>query len=109
VAARGLADTEWVEEVGGALNFGRKQFLRLMHVVGRREIRTIALAHRDRHCRAEGRDILMRNNDSLSPEQEMVQDLQSIVDCFSSCLDGLCHYGKKLNEAIYQHVKEGGS
>jgi putative resolvase len=120
VAARGLADTEWVEEVGGGLDFGRKQFLDIMDAVGRREIRTIVLAHRDRlvrfgypwfehYCRAHGCAILALNNESLSPEQEMVQDLGSIVDCFSNRLFGLRHYRKKLDEAMDQDVKEGGS
>jgi len=115
VAARGLADTEWVEEVGDGLDFGRKQFLDVMDAVGRREIRTVVLAHRDRlvrfgypwfehYCRAHGCEILMLNNESLSPEQEMVQDLRSIIDCFSSRLSGLRHYRKKLNEAIDQDL-----
>jgi putative resolvase len=120
VAARGLADIEWVEEVGGGPNFGRKQFISLADAVGRREIRTLVLAHRDRlvsvripvvehYCRAHGCDILVLNHESLSSEQEMMQDLKSIVDCFSSRLCGLRHDRKKLNEAIHQDVKEGGS
>jgi putative resolvase len=51
VARHGLADTEWGEEVGGGLDFGRKQFLNIMDAVGRREIRTIVLAHRARLVR----------------------------------------------------------
>jgi putative resolvase len=117
VAARGLADTEWVEEIGGGLNFGRKRFLDIMDAVGRREVRTIVLAHKDRlvrfgypwfehYCQAHGCDILVLNNESMSPEQEMVQDLRTIVHCFSSRLHGLRHYRKKLNEAVGQDVKE---
>jgi putative resolvase len=87
VASRDLADTKWVEELGGELNFGRKHFLSLIDVVGGREIRTIVGAHRDRLVRwricGGMDDILMLNNKSLSPEQEMVQDLKSVVDCLS--------------------------
>jgi putative resolvase len=36
--ARGLANVEFIEEIGGALNFKRKHFLQLMDESGRREI-----------------------------------------------------------------------
>ena len=51
---------------------------------------------------------LVPNKESLSPEQEMVQDLRSIMHWFSSRLYGLGAYMKKLNEAIGRDVKEGG-
>lgn len=38
-AARGLAGVEYVEEVGGGLNFGHKRFLALMDAIGRGEAR----------------------------------------------------------------------
>ena len=37
-AARGLTNVEWVEEVGGGLNFERKRFLEIMDRIGRSEI-----------------------------------------------------------------------
>jgi excisionase family DNA binding protein len=115
-AARGLADVEWIEEVGGGLNFNRKRFLEIMDAVGRREVGTIVLAHKDRlvrfgyqwfehHCKTHGCELLVLNNESLSPEQEMVQDLMTIVHTFSSRLYGLRNYKKKLSEALAQDVK----
>jgi putative resolvase len=115
-AARGLAHVEWIEEVGGGLNFNRKRFLEIMDAVGRSEVRTIVLAHKDRlarfgyqwferHCKAHGCELLVLNNESLSPEQEVVQDLMTIVHCFSSRLYGLRNYRKKLNEAVGLDVK----
>ena len=38
----------------------------------------------------------------LSPQEEMVQDLMRIVDCFSSRLYGLRNYQKALKAAITQ-------
>jgi predicted site-specific integrase-resolvase len=48
------------------------------------------LAHlcRQHHC-----TVLVLNQETLSPEQEMVQDLLTIVHCFSD-------YRKKLKEAL---------
>ncbi|CAM5478467.1 hypothetical protein SSTU70S_03256 [Stutzerimonas stutzeri] len=51
VVARGLAGVEFIEEVGGGLNFKRKKFLALMDEVGRGEIKALILAHRDRLTR----------------------------------------------------------
>ena len=111
VIARGLANVEFVEEIGGGLNFKRKRFLALMDEIGRREVKTLILAHRDRltrfgfewfehFARMNGCELLVLNQERLSPEQEMVQDLMTIVHCFSSRLYGLRNYRKKLGEAL---------
>ena len=47
-AARGLAGVDYIDEVGGGLNFRRKRFLDLMDAIGRGEVATLVLAHRDR-------------------------------------------------------------
>lgn len=115
IVARGMANVEFIEEVGGGLNFKRKKFLILMEEMGRREIKTLILAHRDRltrfgfewfehYAKAQGCEILVLNQERLSPEQEMVQDLMTIVHCFSSRLYGLKNYRKKLDEVLKQEV-----
>jgi putative resolvase len=40
------------------------------------------------------------NTETLSPEQEMVQDLMTITRCFSARLYGLRHYRKALDKAL---------
>jgi predicted site-specific integrase-resolvase len=116
VIAKGLANVEFVEEVSGGLNFKRKKFLALMDEIGRREIKTLILAHRDRltrfgfewfeyYAKVHGCEVLVLNQERLSPEQEMVQDLMTIVHCFSSRLYGLRNYRKKLDEALKQEIK----
>jgi predicted site-specific integrase-resolvase len=93
------------------LNFKRKKFLELMDAIGRGEIRTLIVAHKDRlvrfgyewfehYARINGCEIMVLNQERLSPEQEMVQDLMTIVHCFSSRLYGLRNYRKKINEAL---------
>lgn len=42
----------------------------------------------------------MMNNESLSPEHEMVQDLLAIVHGFSARLSGLRNYRKSLQQAL---------
>ena len=108
---KGMANVEFVEEIGGGLNFSRKHFLSLMDAVGRGEVKTLILAHRDRlvrfgfewfahHAKTNGCEVLVLNQERLSPEQEMTQDLTTIVHCFSSRLYGLRNYKKKLSEAL---------
>lgn len=110
-AARGLADVEFIEEVGGGLNFERKKFLALVDAIVAGEVKTLILAHKDRlarfgfpllqHlCASRGCELLVLNNETLSPEQEMVQDLMTITHCFSARLYGLRNYRKKLKEAL---------
>ncbi|MDA8094957.1 MAG: IS607 family transposase [Betaproteobacteria bacterium] len=111
VVAKGLANVEFIEEVGGGLNFKRKRFLALMDEIGQREIKTLILAHRDRLTRfgfewfehfakVNGCERLVLNQERLSPEREMVQDLMTIVHCFSSRLYGLRNCRQKLDEAL---------
>ena len=93
------------------MNFGRKRFLQLVDRVCLREVGTLIVAHRDRltrfgfelleHlCEAHGCSLLVLNSEKLSPEREMVEDLMTIVHCFSSRLYGLRNYRKALKDAI---------
>jgi putative resolvase len=71
----------------------------------------IPLAHRDRltrfgfewfehFARVHGCELLVLNQERFSPEQEMVQDMMTIVHCFSSRLDGLRNYRRQLDAAL---------
>ncbi|MGH6816833.1 MAG: IS607 family transposase [Hyphomicrobiaceae bacterium] len=110
-AGRGVANVKWVEEVGGGLNLTRKKFVAVMDAVERGEVSHLIVAHKDRlvrfgfswferFCADHGCELLVLNSEMLSPEQEMVQDLKTIVHCFSCRLYGLRNYKKKLREAL---------
>ena len=116
-AARGVANVEFVEEVGGGLNLKRKKFVALMDRIEARQVSHLIIAHKDRlvrfgfswferFCAEHGTELLVLNNEQLSPEQEMVQDLLTIVHCFSARLYGLRNYRKKLNEALAEDVRK---
>jgi predicted site-specific integrase-resolvase len=51
-------------------------------------------------AQVHGCELMVLNQERLSPEQEMVQDLMTIVHCFSFRLYGLRNCRKKLNEAL---------
>ena len=118
-AARGLVNLEWITEIGGGLNFERPKFLALMDRIEQREISHLVIAHKDRltrfgyvwftrFCKMHSCEILVLNNETLSPEREMVEDLMTIVHCFSSRLYGLRNYKKSLKLALTEsgHTQE---
>src|SRR5213595_3075294 len=100
-----------IEEIGGGLNFKRPKFTALVDSVVADEVAMLVVAHKDRlarfgfellqHlCRKQGSELLVLNTEKVSPEQEMVQDLMAITDCFSSRLYGLRNYRRALKEAL---------
>ena len=102
---------EWMMEIGGGLNFKRKEFLRLVDAILDGQVERVVLAHQDRlarfgyqlliHlCQTHRCELVVMNTETLSPEQELVQDLITITHCFSSRLDGLRNYRKALKKAI---------
>lgn len=108
---RNIEVDEWMMEVGGGLNFKRKQFLSLVDAILEGQIERVLLAHQDRlarfgyqllaHlCQTHQCELLVMNTEELSPEQELVQDLITITHCFSSRLYGLRNYRKALKKAI---------
>jgi excisionase family DNA binding protein len=108
---KGLTDVEYVEEIGGGLNFKRPRFLELFQQIEDGQICELLVAHKDRlarfgfdflqaRCIANNCKLTVLNTEELSPEQEMTQDLLSIVHCFSSRLHGLRNYKKTLKTAL---------
>jgi len=107
--AGAIAVDEWIQEVGGGMNFKRKRFLALIERIQRGEIERVLIAHKDRlvrfgfdlldHlARENGCEIIVVNQESLSPEQEMVDDLLAIVHTFSCRLYGMRKYKKQIKE-----------
>jgi putative resolvase len=114
--AGAIAVDEWIQEVGGGMNFKRKRFIALIERIQRGEIARVLIAHKDRLVRfgfdlldhlsrEHGCEIIVVNQESLSPEQEMVEDLLAIVHTFSCRLDGMRKY-KKLIKEDYPESKE---
>lgn len=111
---RGLAVDEWVEEIGSGLNFKRKKFLELMTKIEEGEVSQLIIAHKDRlsrfgfdyfeyYAQQHNCEIVIANQKSLSPEQEMVEDLLTIIHCFSSRLYGLRKYKKVIKTDLECH------
>jgi putative resolvase len=107
----GIAVDEWVSEIGGGMNLRRKKFLALMDRVESGEVARLVIAHKDRLARfgfdyiehvaeRHGCDLVIANAESLSPQQELVEDLLAIVHTFSCRLYGLRRYEKTLKDEL---------
>lgn len=105
----GISIDEIYTDIGSGMNFKRKNFIKLIDEIQKGLISSITIAHKDRLCRfgyelieyicdQNGTKINIINDDRLSPEQELCQDLTSIVHVFSSRLYGLRKYKSKIKE-----------
>jgi putative resolvase len=116
-------ESEIISEVGSGLNFKRRKFIAILKRVVSYDIQRLVVAHPDRLCRFGfdlvqwlctefGCELVVLDNRKLSPEQELITDMLSIVHCFSSRLYGLRKYRKQLSielrseqpEAIQKHT-----
>jgi len=108
---QGIQVDEWIMEIGGGMNFKRKQFLNLVDAILAGEVEQVVLAHQDRlarfgysllvHlCQTHHCKLVVMHTEQLSPEQELVADLLTITHCFSSRVYGLRNYRKALEKAI---------
>ena len=109
--ANGIIVDQWVMEIGGGPNFDRKRFLALMDAIVAGEVVRVVIAHQDRlarfgftllkHlCETHETELLVMNIETLSPEQEVVQDWMTITQCLSARLHGLRTYRKALEKAL---------
>lgn len=109
--AKGLAVDEYLSEIGGGMNFKRPIFLDIIKKIENEEVTTLVIAHKDRLCRfgfeffeyfakEHGCNLIVVNQPSLSPQEEIVEDMLSIVHTFSGRLPGLEKHKKEIKEFI---------
>lgn len=108
---RRYPEAEIISEVGSGLNFRRKKFLTVLERIIDGDIQRLVVAHPDRLvrfgyelvkwlCQKFECELLVQGDRKLSPEQELVQDMLSIIHCFSSRLKGLRKYKSQLKEEL---------
>ena len=100
---------EVLTDIGSGLNYNRKNFNLILDMATKGSIKEVYISHKDRFVRFgydwfEGFlkknfcDVIVVNNEALSPQEEMVQDLISIIHVFSCRIYGLRKYKNKLKE-----------
>ena len=104
--AKGYIISEVITDIGSGLNYQRKGFNSILYSDKKQKI---LISYKDRFVRfgfdwfdkflkSKGSEIEIVNNEDLSPQEEMVQDLISIIDIFSCHIHGLRKYKKQIKE-----------
>lgn len=107
--ARGMIIDEVIEDFGSGLNYNREKWNALIEKVMNNEIKEIVISNKDRFirfgfdwfeklCQKFSTKIIIVNNETMSPQQELVDDIISILHVFSCRLYGLRKYKTKIKE-----------
>lgn len=107
--AKGVILDQEITDIGSGLNYKRKKWNQLLNMVMENKINQIFITYQDRFirfgfdwfedlCKQHGTKIIVINNPATSPNQELVNDLISIIHVFSCRLYGLQKYKKKLKD-----------
>ena len=109
--AKGIILDEVLTDIGSGITHNRKNFNRILELVEAGEISEIYVTYKDRFvrfgfdwfnnfCEKHGAKIIILNQSSTSPEQELVEDLLNIVTVFSARNHGLRTYKKQLEQNL---------
>jgi len=107
--AKGIIVDEVIRDFGSGLNYNRKEWNNLIDSVMEQKIKTIIITHKDRFicfgydwfeklCLKFNTEIIIVNNEKLSPNEELIQDIISILHIFSCRMYGLRKYKKLIKE-----------
>lgn len=114
VNAKGIILDQEITDIGSGLNYNRKKWNKLMDLVEENKVGKIYIAYKDRFirfgydwfnhfCQKHGCDIVVLNNPSLSPEEELTQDLLTVLHVFSSRSYGIRKYQKQIKKELMEN------
>lgn len=109
--AKGVILDEVFTDIGSGINYNRKNFNKILELVEAREVSEIYVTYKDRFvrfgfdwfntfCEKHDAKIIVLNQPSTSPEQELAEDLLNIVKVFSARNHGLRIYKKQLEQNL---------
>lgn len=100
---------ELYSDIGSGLNYKRKNFNKILDLVAENKVDKIIITYKDRfirfgfewfenYCEKFGTKIVVLNKEEKSYQQELVEDLISIIHVFSCRIYGLRKYKKQIQE-----------
>ena len=109
--AKGVILDEVLTDIGSGTNYNRENFNKILELVETGEVSEIYVTYKDRFvrfgfdwfnnfCEKHGSKIIVLNQPSTSPEQELVEDLLNIVTVFCARSHGLRTYKKQLEQNL---------
>ncbi len=108
---------ELVTEIGSGLNFKRRRLLSILERIYQKDLGKLVIAYSDRLvrfgfpliewiCQQGECELVVLNERKLSPDIELVEDILSILHCFSSRLYGLRKYKSQVKKNIQEKESE---
>lgn len=109
VNAKGEILDDVIQDIGSGLNYNRKHWNDLLfNQISKGEIGKIYITYKDRfvrfgfdwferYCNHHNCEIVIINNPDTSPQQELIDDLISIIHVFSCRIYGLRKYKKDIS------------
>jgi len=102
---------EVLTDIGSGLNYKRKNFNLILEMATQGKIKRLYISHKDRFVRfgyewfekfliKNACDVIVVNNETMSPQEEMIQDLISIIHVFSCRIYGLRKYKRQIREEM---------
>ena len=109
--SHGVILDEIYTDIGSGLNYQRKNWSILLKQVEANEIDKIYITYKDRlvrfgyewfeeFCASHGTEIIVLNQKQTSPEEELTEDLLSILHVFSARSYGLRKYKTEINKEL---------
>ena len=116
--AKGIILDELYSDIGSGLNYKRKKWNVLLQRVMNQEIDKIYITYKDRFvrfgfewfeqlCKDNGTEIIILNQKQTSPEEELTEDLLSILHVFSARSYGLRKYKTNIEKEFKGKEKDG--
>ena len=107
----GIILDEIYTDIGSGLNYKRKNWNKLLKKVENNEIDKIYITYKDRlvrfgyewfedFCASHGTEIIVLNQKQTSPEEELTEDLLSILHVFGARSYGLRKYKTEINKEL---------
>ena len=109
--AKGVILDEVLTDIDSGINYNRRNFNKILELVEAGEVLEIYVTYKDRFvrfgfdwfntfCEKHGAKIIILNQPSTSPEQELAEDLLNIVTMFSERNNVLRTYKKQLEQNL---------
>ena len=109
--SHGVILDEIYTDIGSGLNYKRKNWSTLLKQVEANEIDKIYVTYKDRFvrfgfewfeefCTSHGAEIIVLNQKQTSPEEELTEDLLSIIHLFSERNNDLKKYKTEINKEL---------
>lgn len=112
--SHGVILDEIYTDIGSGLNYQRKNWNRLLKQVEANEIDKIYITYKDRFvrfgyewfeefCSSHGTEIIVLNQKQTSPEEELTEDLLSILHSFSERNNNFKKYKTEINKELKEN------